>query len=747
MKEKRAAIWKRILAVVLTIAMLPVGNIQPVKAEEMVRIQVDIKQSDGPALAEQVNAYRRSAVVSGGAVTLGELEYNYNLENAAIHRALELALVYDKEKRPDGQPSMTIYGDVADADMVGTGSASAAVIFSQWQISDRAKIENADYKTMGVGHVVYNGGDYWAAAFSSQNINAPRSPLDGIQTMGVTCKTVTKTLVTDLTSTLNLNVGDTRSFAGAKPCVQVQTGGRDCPVVAEGTLGGTSDNTAVALVEGTTIKAVGPGRATIQISYGAYKAAAITVNVSKPTMTIDAIPDQNYTGYAIQPPLTVRVGNKVLAANTEYTVEYYNNIQKCVKTAYVKVTGKGAYSGYSAQANFSIVTPTIANATVYPIQDQTYTGSPIYPSFTVYMDNRVLQQGTDYNVTYQNNTNVGTASIVITGINSYSGTKTVTFRIIGPSLYAAVIDAIPDQLYTGSNIMPQPTVRLNNQILIQNLDYSVSYQNNRNIGTAVLTINGRGSYTGTKTATFRIIDRNLSYATVKSIPNQRYTGSEVRPQVQVTLGGTVLRENVDYTLSYQNNRQPGTATVVITGAGSYKGSTSVTFKITQASLSSATVKVSNVTYNGDEREPNVTVKLNGDELEEGEDFEVEYRNNTKPGKATVVVYGMGYYSGTKKATFVIKPKKQNLKSAKASGNSAALVWTKHGNVKGYEIYRSKKKSSGYSRIGTFTTNKTTACRNTNLKRGTYYYKIRSYIVVDGKKYYGAFSNIKKVTIR
>lgn len=745
MKEKRAAIWKRILAVVLTIAMLPVGNIQPVKAAEKVTIQVEYKQSDAQSMLAWVNDYRdRTAQAASPSAVAVSLEYDTGLESVAMTRAAEVALVYNSSAS----------GNSAENIGYGRSGSDMADICRQWATPNsqsNTNMLNANYTKMGVGHVAYNGFDYWVAVFSNTGSTLPPgSNSSGVRNVDVNVNgAVTKKVNTGLDTSLNLSVGDTRSFANATISAQIsghQPAG-DCPVVADGTLGGTSDNDAVALVEGTTIKAVGPGKTTVHISYGTYKAADITVNVSKPTMTIDAIPDQNYTGYAIQPPLTVRVGNKVLSANTDYTAEYQYNTQKGTKTAYVKVTGKGAYSGYSAQANFSIVTPTIANATVYPIQDQTYTGSPIYPSFTVYMDNRVLQQGTDYNVTYQNNTNVGTASIVITGINSYNGTKTVTFRIIGPSLYAAVIDAIPDQLYTGSNIMPQPTVRLNNQILIQNLDYSVSYQNNRNIGTAVLTINGRGSYTGTKTATFRIIDRNLSYATVKSIPNQRYTGSEVRPQVQVTLGGTVLRENVDYTLSYQNNRQPGTATVVITGAGSYKGSTSVTFKITQASLSSATVKVSNVTYNGDEREPNVTVKLNGDELEEGEDFEVEYRNNTKPGKATVVVYGMGYYSGTKKATFVIKPKKQNLKSAKASGNSAALVWTKHGNVKGYEIYRSKKKSSGYSRIGTFTTNKTTACRNTNLKSGTYYYKIRSYIVVDGKKYYGAFSNIKKVTIR
>lgn len=359
----------------------------------------------------------------------------------------------------------------------------------------------------------------------------------------------------------------------------------------------------------------------------------------------------------------------------------------------------------------------------------------------------MLQQGVDYDVTYYNNTNMGTATVTITGRGTYSGTKSTTFRITGQNMNTATIDAIPDQIYTGSYISPTVTVRLNNVLLIQNVDYTVSYQNNRNVGMATVRITGKGNYSGTRTTTFRILDRDLTYATIGSISNQRYTGSEVRPEITVTLGGTKLQQYVDYTVSYQNNRQPGTATVIVTGAGSYRGSKSTTFKITQASLSSATVKASNQTYNGDEKEPNVTVRLNGELLEEGDDYEVEYRNNTKPGKATVVIYGNGYYSGTAKTTFIIKPKKQKLKSGKAKGDSAALVWTKHSNVKGYEIYRSKQKSSGYKRIGTFTTNKTTACRNTKLSRGTYYYKVRSYIVVDGKKYYGAFSNIKKVTIR
>lgn len=757
MRKKRAVIWKRILAIALTVALLPVWGVQPVKAAgtvgsgngTMVPIQADCRQADGPVLMNEVNNYRVGqtvGVVSGSAVTLNALEYDYNLENAAIVRATEFALINNAQRRPDGQDDvLSAYGGLAGAESTMSGSENAAAVCSRWrtQSADNANLVNPDYKYMGVGHVIYNGTHYWVAAFGDTKSSVPQLDLNGIQTFSVLYNgAMTKKLNTGLTPTLNLSVGDTKSFAGAKALATIN--GRDCPIAVTGTPSGTSSDSSVVSVEGTTIRALKTGTATVTVSLDTYTSTT-TVTVQQAQITIDKIPDQNYTGAAITPAITVRQGNKTLQLNTDYTVQYLYNTN--IGRATVQVIGRGTYEGINLTATFEIVTPTVANATVTQIPDQTFTGNPIYPNFTVYESGRVLQQGIDYNVTYTNNTNMGTATITITGIGTYRGIKTVTFKINGPSLYASTIDAIPDQLYTGSNIMPAVTVRMNNLVLIQNVDYSVSYNNNRNIGTATVTVTGRGNYNGSRTTTFRIIDRNLTYATVSSISNQRYTGSEIRPSVTVTLAGTVLREGVDYTLSYQNNRQPGTASVTITGAGSYRGSQTVTFKITQASLSSATVKAANQTYNGNEREPSVTVRLNGDLLEEGEDYELEYRNNTKPGKATVVVYGTGDYSGTKKATFIIKPKKQNLKSAKASGNSSKLVWTRDSNAKGYEIYRSKSKSSGYKRIGTFTTNKTTGCRNTNLARGTYYYKIRSYIVVDGKKYYGAFSNVKKVTIK
>ena len=62
----------------------------------------------------------------------------------------------------------------------------------------------------------------------------------------------------------------------------------------------------------------------------------------------------------------------------------------------------------------------------------------------------------------------------------------------------------------------------------------------------------------------------------------RFTGSEIRPAVTVTCDGNTLSEGSDYTLSYKNNINPGTGTIIVTGKGVYKGTLKTTFLITSA---------------------------------------------------------------------------------------------------------------------------------------------------------------------
>ena len=78
---------------------------------------------------------------------------------------------------------------------------------------------------------------------------------------------------------------------------------------------------------------------------------------------------------------------------------------------------------------------------------------------------------------------------------------------------------------------------------------------------------------------------NIVFADVEAIPDQTYTGSEIKPSVKVTINGSeTLKEGVDYELSYENNVEAGTATIIITGKGEFAGSVQkVTFTIIKLS--------------------------------------------------------------------------------------------------------------------------------------------------------------------
>lgn len=761
--RKSVSVWKRLLAVVLAAALMPLVSVQqaqaadeePVTETKTVSIQVTFGQTQARELAKQINGKREKADPA-----LNALAYDYELEQAAMQRAAEIALVYSTQTRPNGTKTETLYQSYTQAavtETISCAGATAAVVYSELFSDTTAggyqNVMNVAAKAIGIGHVSYHGQNYWVVAVADEKRTTDVLPADngtGERTVELETRRILNPKMTGVPiGTLTMYVGDYYDLSKCQAEIQVKghyPATEYCPLAGE--LSVVSDTSVVSFNK-AALYAAGLGSSDVAITYGGFSATSFKVTVQQPAInqvTIDAIADQSYTGYALRPAVKVRLGSKVLTENIDYTVQYANNIN--LGTAFVTVTGYGTYLNTGSKtASFRIVAPTVAYATVSAIPDQTYTGSAVCPPVTVLVDGTLLREGTDYTLSYTNNINIGTATVLIVGIGRYSGTRTETFRITGPNLYSATIQTIPDQLYTGSEIRPTLTITLGNVTLRENTDYYVSYSNNRNVGTATVTVTGRNNYSGTKTITFRILGRDISNTTVSSISTQRYTGDDICPGITVKIGSVTLQRGVDYTLDYRDNCQPGTASIVIKGAGSYSGSKTVTFKIAQASLSSATVKVSDQTYNGKAKKPHVTVKVGGETLSEDEDYELEYRNNKKPGKATVVIAGIGDYSGTKKATFVIRPKKVTWRSIRAKTKAASLSWKKDSYASGYELYRSRKKASGYSRLGTLDKNTYTACTNHNLSSGTYYYKVRSYIVVDGEKQYGAFSNIKRVKIK
>lgn len=151
-----------------------------------------------------------------------------------------------------------------------------------------------------------------------------------------------------------------------------------------------------------------------------------------------------------------------------------------------------------------------------------------------------------------------------------------------------VIDPIPNQTYTGKSITPELGVSCSGERLEKSVDYSISYSNNVNAGTANVYVNGKGDYEMlSSTAHFTIYTRDISSGTVSSIPIQNYTGKEVTPSVKVKVNGRTLVKGTDYEVTYYNNISSGTATVRIHGIGNYSGTITEQFEI--KSLSSTEI--------------------------------------------------------------------------------------------------------------------------------------------------------------
>ena len=135
--------------------------------------------------------------------------------------------------------------------------------------------------------------------------------------------------------------------------------------------------------------------------------------------------------------------------------------------------------------------------------------------------------------------------------------------------------------YDGKAKKPGVTVKLSGKTLKNGTDYTVSYSNNIKVGTAKVTITGKGNYTGSVSKTYSI-KNNFKKATVSGISTKAFTGKNITQSITVKYNGKTLKNGTDYTVSYSSNKKIGTATVKIAGKGSYTGTITKTFKINPA---------------------------------------------------------------------------------------------------------------------------------------------------------------------
>lgn len=215
-----------------------------------------------------------------------------------------------------------------------------------------------------------------------------------------------------------------------------------------------------------------------------------------------------FTGYDIEPAVTVKYRGTLLSEGTDYTVRYTDN-RNVTDNARFTVSFRGQYSG-SITKTFSITPADPSVLTFDEFLDngtRVYNGSSYTPAAPDVALNGYLTKNVDYTLSYRDNVNAGTGYIVYSFKGNYRGTKEIPFTISPLNLQGeAVIGDIGDQVYTGTALTPGITVRRNSTELINGIDYTATYENNTAVGTATVRVTGRGNYTGTLVKTFRITE-------------------------------------------------------------------------------------------------------------------------------------------------------------------------------------------------------------------------------------------------
>jgi len=165
-----------------------------------------------------------------------------------------------------------------------------------------------------------------------------------------------------------------------------------------------------------------------------------------------------------------------------------------------------------------------------------YTGSALTPAVSVVLNGATLTPNTDYTVAYADNIEVGTATVTVTGKGNYTGAATATFTITAAApetkdISDAVVTVTPSSMeYTGSALTPAVAVTLDGAALALDTDYTVAYTNNIEVGTATVTVTGKGNYTGTTTANFTI---------TAAAPVEKVTPVVSANDITATLGDTL----------------------------------------------------------------------------------------------------------------------------------------------------------------------------------------------------------------
>ena len=398
--------------------------------------------------------------------------------------------------------------------------------------------------------------------------------------------------------------------------------------------------------------------------------------ISKDAATFDiAIDETNniFTGKVVEPAVTVTDGATVLAKDTQYTVEYTNNVNAGVAVVTVKGVKEGGYEG-TRTATFTIAPKDIADLD-FTAADQVYSGSAFTPvpaaDYVVDANTSwALVAGKDFSATYADNTNAGLATITVNGLGNYSGTNTCTFNIAQKPLSELTM-SVTDMVYNGKAQEPGVYMIYNGHILVAGQDFTPTWENNVNASDqAKVKVDAvaESNYSGSNEKRFTIAAKVINAGMVElSETRFAYNGQKQMPEVTVKdyERDVTLTENVDYTVTNEgatavNNDAEHPYEVVVKGIGNYTGMPSKFWTIVnENAIKFQVADVADVTFTGEPQCPEPVVKdKEGNVLTKNQHYSVEWKNNTNAGGAAVIIKGMAEigYEGPITKFFTILPK-------------------------------------------------------------------------------------------
>ncbi|MDO4193739.1 MAG: leucine-rich repeat protein [Erysipelotrichaceae bacterium] len=362
-----------------------------------------------------------------------------------------------------------------------------------------------------------------------------------------------------------------------------------------------------------------------------------------------------------------------------------------------------------------------------------YSGEAIKPRPIVYDGVKLLDEKTDYTVTYKNNVKAyeleegdngfdkkKAPQVIIHAKNSnYQKSVTVYFTIKAAELSG--IGGTIKTAYTGKVQKLNPEVFYKDKKLKKGTDYTLSYPSEgdyKSPGNYEIIVNGKGNYKGSKVYTLQISEEglyNIAKAKIAAIPDQEYTGQYPELSLNVTAGGKTLVQGEDYTVSYLNWENAGTATAVIEGNGlTAVGKKMVSFKIKGTPIKDVITltAVKSIEYTGKENYGAVTITPKNEEVDSNW-YKVIYGNITEVGKATVTVKGIKGYTGSITKTFNITARKFNTENYEILADDSVMLKngarpevTVKDNVLGKTLVRDVDYTVSYANNKAVTTEKT-----------------------------------------